>query len=296
MANQKKLTDWFISHHSEIDLRATKLMWTEQWWPEITDFEVSIRVDGVSYVGRGINKDSDTAFIIGCVEAVERSLCKSNNIGSNGLALHFDEVKAKENALNELLERKYIKHFHDNKIQLPTFSDNYEFLNNIKQKLRAHNAELVIKNVELPKGQYLFYSSIFQINDSKPVGIFSGFGCGPEKLSSLEKSIAECLLNFAVLTENNNQLEDQLLKEKSENGLQPYNSSLTEVQELYSFLLDEPINNSFTVEALFEKIKFNKLALPEELYSGLELTAIQATFADINTKIINKVKSEVHHV
>jgi len=136
MADQKKIINWFIKNHENIGLKVIKVGWPKKWWPEVSDYEVRTCIGGVTSIGRGVDLNSGTAFLKSCVESVERYICATKNIDSNGLALHSNKIIAQENAKKELLEREVVRALYTSKIALSDLNNDDLSLEGLKSKLR----------------------------------------------------------------------------------------------------------------------------------------------------------------
>ena len=105
MDNYKKLNSWILANSSKLNLKVERANWTKDWLPGVFDYRSLITLDGVSYRGRGIDKNKDLAFIKSFSEAIERSFCASNGIRSSGVAAHISLKEAQKKAKQELVER-----------------------------------------------------------------------------------------------------------------------------------------------------------------------------------------------
>ncbi len=111
MAYQTRLSDWLANHRQDLQLKILEFSWPPGLGKtKPIDFEVSLEFGGRSVSGRGTDMDEMLALEKACAEAVERLACHYNNIGSVGVAVHTNEVSARQNARAEYIERFVFQH------------------------------------------------------------------------------------------------------------------------------------------------------------------------------------------
>jgi hypothetical protein len=104
--HEKRLIDWVLENKDLLKFSCTRYSWIDQILPGYFDFSVSMRVDGVDVLGRGVAKEETAAFGKAVCEAIERWAVKvSGAKNSNGFAAHVIPEEAKANAVSELIER-----------------------------------------------------------------------------------------------------------------------------------------------------------------------------------------------
>ncbi len=198
MADHERLSQWVLSTAKELNLRVTKLDWIDSYYKGYSDIAVKIEIDSKIYEGRGSGVDSTLALMKGVTEAVERFVCRTNNISSIGVAGHFDQDAAKENSLLEFIERYAISLHFNEKIGMKL-----ESTKNISIASKDFG-KIVLKVHQLQMNTPENYFGIFTLAE----GIESGFEIGGIMGASaarnledaLRKSSIECFRNVAALS------------------------------------------------------------------------------------------------
>ena len=91
MADHERLSQWVLSTAKDLNLRVTNLDWIDSYCKDYFDIAVKIEIDSKIYEGRGSDIDSTVALMKGVTEAIERFVCRTNNISSIGIAGHYDQ-------------------------------------------------------------------------------------------------------------------------------------------------------------------------------------------------------------
>lgn len=105
MARQEEVTAWILRSDERLDLRVQELSWIKSVFPGWQDLQVSISAFGEHFVGRGSDREVNTALGKAVCEAVERATCYSYGILSLGVAGHVSLELAQKNARLEYVER-----------------------------------------------------------------------------------------------------------------------------------------------------------------------------------------------
>ncbi len=205
MDNKEKLNQWILRHSKELGLKVSKMTWTNDWPLDVVDYRSSIVVDGKCYEGRGIDRDEETAFHKSLVEAIERSVCDSLNIRSNGVAAHVSLEGAQINAKMELVERDiFLCHYLTNR-SIASLEDigKYKFLTGVQGQLQKHGYELKISKCDMGDDTFVTVEA-FSNKNNKFIGL---------KLSNNEEeafmgALTECLSNTVALITNREQFSD----------------------------------------------------------------------------------------
>ena len=109
MADQTGLIQWLLSHKDKLDLQVLECTWAQAFFPGLFDLQVELTLGGRRYKGRGADRNADVALSKAAAEAVERYVCKYNDIGSCGVAAHITRDLANQNATLELFERIWLR-------------------------------------------------------------------------------------------------------------------------------------------------------------------------------------------
>lgn len=205
MADSKKLADWLLENAERLDLRAKRFQWVEEWkLAGYCDLEVSIVVNGKTFIGRGTALGEDLAFVKAGAEAIERAYCAGHNIPSLGVAVHDAELLARENARSELIERDgFFCHFYtktpffNSSLHSAELKKNYSFkyalakLEDQKIELRLHQART--------SGQPVFICTASGKSSKPAFGGIIGLGSNESNYESIRSSFLECMRNVAAI-------------------------------------------------------------------------------------------------
>ena len=185
----RKLNAWLLRNYRKLALKATQVHWTRDWMPGCFDLQVSIVLDGREHIGRGVDKDSDSAFAKAGAEALERAFCFEHNISTCGVAVHTNERLAEKNARNELVERdRFFCHYFTQTPFEEIDSDDYH---HIREKLGKR--DIVMKVFEMnPLNRTVSHACI---SKGERTGLVVGLGASREKSISMGKAVVECMIN-----------------------------------------------------------------------------------------------------
>jgi ribosomal protein S12 methylthiotransferase accessory factor YcaO len=106
MANQESIARWVLNNKRVLNPSLVQYDWPSRYLNGVYDFSVSVAVDGVEGLGRGLDRDRDLALEKACAEAIERYVCHRLGIDSIGVAVS-GESDAGTHAELETLERYY---------------------------------------------------------------------------------------------------------------------------------------------------------------------------------------------
>lgn len=198
MANNERLNQWVLSTAKDLNLRVTKLDWIDSYYKGYTDIVVKIEIDSKIYEGRGSDIDSNTALMKGVTEAIERFVCRANNISSVGVAGHYDMDAAKENSLLEFIERSVIAaHFNQKNAMLLNSTDSVSIKTKDfgKVDLKFHQFRM-----NTPKNYFGIFTLAEGINTGFKIGGIMGASVERQLEDAIRKSSIECLRNVAALS------------------------------------------------------------------------------------------------
>lgn len=92
----------------------TEFGWAKRLGLPYFDFEASIAIGNERFCGRGTDLSETLAFEKAIAEAVERAVCAHLGISTVGVAVHTNEVGAREHSRREFIERYlFNKHRHE---------------------------------------------------------------------------------------------------------------------------------------------------------------------------------------
>jgi YcaO cyclodehydratase, ATP-ad Mg2+-binding len=205
MADSKKLADWLLENAKRLDLRAKRFQWVEEWGlAGYYDLEVSIVVNGRTFIGRGTALGEDLAFVKAGAEAIERAYCAGHNIPSVGVAIHDTELLACENARSELIERDgFFCHFYtktpffNSSLHLAELKKNHSFKHALT-KLEDQGIEFRIHQAWTGRQPVFICSAAGKF--SKPAfGGVIGLGSHESNWESIRSAFLECMRNIAAI-------------------------------------------------------------------------------------------------
>lgn len=105
MADKKSLIQWISQNRRQVELDAKEFDWAWKCGLSYYDFEVKLKINGFTGVGRGGDSKETTALEKAICEAIERSVGASLQFSSVGMACHTDEENARKNSHLEFVER-----------------------------------------------------------------------------------------------------------------------------------------------------------------------------------------------
>lgn len=198
MADHERLSQWVLHCAKNLNLRVTKLDWIECYFKGYSDIAVKIEIDSKVYEGRGSDIDSEVALMKGVTEAVERFVCRINNISSIGVAGHYDFDAAKENSMLEFIERSTISNHFTKKICMKLISTknisiaSKDFGNLV---LKVHQFQM-----NTPEKYFGVFTLAEGIDSGYAIGGIMGASVARNEEDALRKSSIECFRNIAALS------------------------------------------------------------------------------------------------
>lgn len=266
MANQKTLTDWILRNQNPLDLRIRECTWIRKVFPGWYDIDLSIKVSGETFFGRGSAPDPDIALSKAFCEAVERSVCASLRISSTGVAGHIVQVKAQESARLELYERKFLADaFEKEEIGLSVAD---------YQSLRTRYSSLGIK-VDLYEVASLSSVRVFMClangeNFRIPFGGILGLGSSDNRDHAIQKALIECFRNLEAHIETPTcsmaKHEFEALDQKTGLDRQALLKNVS-----YFSDLSKKMKTSTNIERLEPICKFEPLKITDDLLASCPL-------------------------
>lgn len=190
MARQESLIQWASSSRHRICLDAKEFDWAWKNGIQLFDFEVCLKIDGFTGVGRGSDSSETRALEKAISEAIERAVCASLRIPSVGVACHTNARYASENACLEALERyTFEKHIRE--------SINFCPVQIEANPLAAAIPDARFFSMSVPdpfKGMICFHSE----GNEK----FIGLGCDMDPRKAAGKAALEVLRNCAAFRDD----------------------------------------------------------------------------------------------
>lgn len=198
MADHERLSQWVLSTAKDLNLRVTKLDWIDSYYKGYSDIAVKIEIDSKIYEGRGADIDSTVALMKGVTEAIERFVCRANNISSIGVAGHYGQDAAKENSLLEFIERTSISTHFIQKIGMKLKSAESISISTKdfgKVALKVHQFQM-----NAPENYFGVFTLAEGIDSGFEIGGIMGASVARNPEDALMKSSIECFRNVAALS------------------------------------------------------------------------------------------------
>ena len=312
MGSDQIVTMWALAHRKKLNLKITKYTWVEELLPEYTDIRVIIKIFGRDFKGRAIDQSENKALAKALTEALER--CTAFSIGlknSNGVAAHYDIVKAHSNAKLELIERDALMCHHLTNtpcIELLNVIEKFPLFNQINKFLNSRSIHLKFyKTLSMFKHSTIFCVANGVSSPCHQFGLAIGSACSYKPSRSIEKAALETFQNlaFRVLLNGGVSISLNQFNQTSKPGpimhqSLAYNTNSVKnykfLDSIYSeiFLPDKNITNAHPQES---EIKFEtKRLIPNDSFlKTAPIFVVQArsenlqrlTFGPINTLDIN---------
>lgn len=202
MANPS-LVDWALENATKLNLAATRVSWVDEWLPGHFDYQVSITVDGVAHVGRGIDQSEETAFAKSLSEALERAAVSGLN-NPWATAAYPDLSGAEERAYYELLgiDRVICHHYcHRPARRLSSSSAGSSFPGAaLTRMLRRHKLELVLLEFTPALDARITGAFVFSTVADKAIkGFIKGYGVAKTVGDAVANAIVECMRNVTAV-------------------------------------------------------------------------------------------------
>lgn len=107
-----KFESWILSSVKKLNLKIDELTWVREFIPNSFDIVANVNINSKDWTGHGFANTKDLALKKAVSEVMERAIALNYVNTSNGIASHTDLELAKQNALNELIERDlFLSHF-----------------------------------------------------------------------------------------------------------------------------------------------------------------------------------------
>jgi hypothetical protein len=193
MGHQKELENWILDNSHLLNLKIEQMSWTQDWFPEYSDFRITFLDKDLE--GRGVGKNRGTAFLKAFSELVERSVCSYHKINSNGVAAHYDRSKAIDNARKELIERDAILCHHLTRTPFLQSSSIAKF-DYFKKCLSIQGMELSLGEAISSVEGYRI--AVCCISGNESFGTFWGYGCDTDVEKAFEHAILESMINVSA--------------------------------------------------------------------------------------------------
>lgn len=207
MADSSKLATWLVDNAEALNLQVKRLHWVRDWkLSQWSDVQVSIDIEGRTFIGRGTARGEELAFVKAGAEAIERAYCSGHQIHTMGVAAHTSIASAQENVLNELNERDaFFCHFYTKTPFLPLpesyLSDQTRSFMGAFDEIRSLGIGLRLFRA-LSYGNPVFVCIAEGQRASPAWGGIIGLGSNAHEPRAIESAFFECLRNVAAVAVN----------------------------------------------------------------------------------------------
>ena len=188
MAHQTVATRWLLSKKDLLKVSFAEHKDAQNLLPNLTDIEVKILVDGLTFSGRGTDSVGDIALEKASSEAIERWCCHKLGISTVGCAIRSKKEDAEQNSECEFIERFYFDQFLSHSVQI------------LESKSESISQEAQIYYYELAATEYGIVILCLIIDSANPVCL--GLALEKELKNGFKKAAVEALRNYAVYKEN----------------------------------------------------------------------------------------------
>lgn len=188
MAHKTVATRWLLSKKDFLKVSFAEHKDAQSLLPSLTDIEVKILVDELTFSGRGTDSVGDIALEKASSEAIERWCCYKLGISTVGCAIRSTKEDAEQNSACEFIERFYFDQFLLQSVQAPG------------SKIESISQEAQINYYEISKTEYGTVILCLVIDSEKPVCL--GLALEKELKNGFKKAAVEALRNYAVYKEN----------------------------------------------------------------------------------------------
>lgn len=198
MASQHELRKWILKNQDILDLEVRELTWIRSCYPGMLDLDVSISIDGREFKGRGSDQNEDVALGKAVCEAIERFMCWERKISSTGVAGHFDECAARENARLEYVERASLSFHFKNRTSLLQVAKKEISINVLG---RNQSAQFHTFQISSPLDHVIRLCLVEGVNYAFRFGGILGLGCAKTESAALQKAELECMRSVSALSD-----------------------------------------------------------------------------------------------
>lgn len=188
MANKTVATRWLLSKKDLLKVSFVEHKNTQDLLPHLSDIEVKISVDRLTFSGRGTDSIGDIALEKASSEAIERWCCHQLGISTVGCAIRSTKETAEFNSTSEFIERFYFD-------QLLSHSGQA-----LDLKIESIGTDTQINYYELAITDYGSVVLCLVVDSSKPICL--GLALEQDLNNGFKKASIEALRNYAVYREN----------------------------------------------------------------------------------------------
>lgn len=207
MDDAKKLIHWAINLPPDFDPQITLFDWPKRFALNQFDYHFKFKFNNSEYQGRGIAVETEKALTKAIVEAIERTVIDKHSLkNSNGIAAHFEEPLARENAVCELIERDiFLCNFLCPlagvvEINSNTISSSFT---EILDKLKKNNIAIQLYELGTTLDRIVVLAICNGFDSKTPFGCVIGLGSHLVREVAIHAALIEMIRNVVTQIDNN---------------------------------------------------------------------------------------------
>lgn len=218
MEHASQVALWILANRKNLNFKAQKLTWVQDYGFNLFDYAVSIKIDDREFEGRGTDSLEDLAIEKAVTEAIERYFVfiDKNLSTTNGVAAHPIKEEAIKNAKYELIERDlFLTHFHSGTPFQPLSQEIWDSYipARSKETLEAKKIDLKLYNLGNQNDIFSVLAVASGANYQKPFGIVVGFGTKSALDKAILSAVIELFRHLAYLLNSDDRIESMSLEQ-----------------------------------------------------------------------------------
>lgn len=278
MADNPRLNK-ILLHAEDLGLAAQKFDWGKNLMGGLTDYRVKTSLFGEDVWGIGIDSNEELAFLKAFSESIERSFCKKLGMSSNGISAHWDEVDARKNSINELIERDiFLCHYLTGK---PGKRISNDLIIKINENISTLSCRIKVYELTTLNDVHVF----FTLGEKGMLGNIIGLGAHTDVCIALKKSIIECLFRLLANTQAPIKIDEEaLMKPIDHFNFHMENTALRETKFIDQSSFSTPITQS----KLNLNIEWKTIGDLSQHFENINIKIIQASSKNLQSLFYGK--------
>lgn len=281
-----QLTGWLLANSKQLNLKADKYSWVDEWLPGFFDYGAIIKIDNKTFFGRGIDKNEETAFQKAAAEALERAAVDMARLEMPWSTAAYPTVPgAEERAYYELLgiDRIFCHHYSGRKMREIAWDEFAGFFPDVHlaQVLKRNNLDVRLYELRAATDARSVCAIATGGKASRIGGFVAGFGTDRTVKLAVQHALIECLRTAVVCLFTDYKPEEPLeeLKRRGEPRWHFWQAQTPEsLRYLRKNLLPVPGEKMFMdpENISMADISFSKVLSLNTLFSDIPLVFTQA--------------------
>lgn len=204
MAHQTTIARWLFANKETFDFRINEFQWGKSLSKSLYDFEASITLNGQVHLGRGTDTNELLALEKACAEAIERLVCWSHRIATDGIAIHKSKELARLSSRREAVERFLLKWHQDNNAPFEIYKNIDVYKRLVREVSKSAKIQIGVMSSESAT-----VALVCLIADEDQ--LFLGMSCEATSHQACEKAVMEALRNLAAFKNDSASFLEELL-------------------------------------------------------------------------------------